>query len=155
MKILSMLLPVFFMGVANAQLQAKTLGPEVLNNNKVIIVENQKKNSDRVKLKVRAIYRGEPAMLPVYLYSYIKCGDSAYKPMDLAREVLKSHSAGYARYVGAPTSEFKSGVFHVCALENVNFDDSRIFISVFTSGSEGCNRREIRDFIFPITAFCK
>ena len=141
--------------VVFAELQAQTLEIDSLYNNKTFIVDNFVKNKG-IKFKLKTVNKSEPAMLPIYLYPFVKCNKKAkYKPVDLAAMIVKSYPADFSRMIGAPTASFPSGVLHVCAVENVNFDNNKLFISIFEPGSEECDRSKVLDLIFPLEAFCK
>ncbi len=141
-------------GWALAQVQVQGLSEESLNNNKTIVVDNLT-HKGGIKVKVVGVHKGEPAMLPVYIYPWIQCSKQATaKPIDLATIIGKSGPASFSRYIGGPSKSFPSGVVHVCALENVNFDESKIFISVFLEGPNGCDRTRVTDFIVPRSSFC-
>ena len=138
-----------------AQLRARTLGVESLYNNKTFIVGNLAQASG-IRVRLQSVNRGEPAGLPIQLRPSIQCGSGQeYRPMDIAAEVRRSYPERFRSMIGAPTRQYPSGMMQVCALENVNFDNEKIFISVFEPGSNHCDRSKVMDFIFPISLFCQ
>lgn len=145
-----------FCAQAFGQLQAHTLKAESLYNNKKFIVDNFPQK-EGLQFRVTSVNRGEPAMRPIYLYPSVKCAkDKGFQALDLASYILKSYPERFESLVGAPGKGRPSGVLHVCAIENVNFDSEKLFISIFEPGDNGdCNRREVIDLIFPMSLFCK
>lgn len=140
---------------ALAQWQAQTLSPVSLYNNKTFVVDNLS-SPDGIKVSVRSKNLGEPALRPIYIYPQIKCGkDQPYKSMDLAGFIQKAYPAKLQGIIGGQTKPYPSGVLHVCALENVNFDEDRLFITIFEPGSEDCDRSKVMDLIFPLSLFCE
>ena len=138
--------------------QTEFLGTQSLYNDKQVVVSNLKQ-SNGIKIKLKAINRDEPQGTPIYLYPYIKCSKgSKYQPMDIG-EILKGASdPTIGHLVGASEKDFKSGVVHVCAFENVNFDNEKIFITIYknaTDGSGECDRTKVVDLKFPIQLFCE
>lgn len=156
MKNLWILLVGLFVAVpAWAQLQAQTLSTESLYNSKKLEVGNLNQEKG-IQIKVNSLFRGEPAMYPFRLQTYIKCGKNQnYKVMDIAKVIIDKYPSDFARMVTAPSKSFPNGVVQVCALENVNYDQEKIFITVFEPGSEHCDRTKVMDLIFPISEFCQ
>jgi hypothetical protein len=137
-----------------AQLQAQTLEVDSLYNNRTFLVESRSPDKT-VRLRVRAVYRGEPAALPMEVQAFIQCDSrSGYRPIDLMGQMQASYGDRFRHMQGRPTEPFPSGTLHVCALENVNMDQNRFFITLFKPGSNHCDRSRVQDLIFPISAFC-
>jgi len=138
--------------------EVEFLGNESLYNDKQVIVSNLKRKNG-IKVKVRAVNRDEPQSMPIYIYPYIKCEKGKkYSPMDIGEVLKGAKDPSVVQMVGASDKEFKSGVVHVCAFENVNFDNDKIFITVYknaTDGSGDCDRTKVVDLKFPIQSFCE
>ncbi len=138
-----------------AQMQAQTLGVESLNNSKVFIVGNLDQPNG-IQVKVKSHFKGEPAIFPFSVKTFIKCKkNEPYKVMDIAKVIIQKYPAEFSRHLGAPTQAFPNGVVQVCALENVNFDSQKIFLTVFEPGSNHCDRSRVMDLMFAIDEFCE
>jgi hypothetical protein len=157
MRYLTFLLPCSLIAsLALAQLQAETLGVESLNNSKSMVVGNLQQPGG-IKVRVVSTYVGEPAAYPFKLTTYIQCAaNRPMKPMDIAGVIAEKYPSDFtASHLGAPNRQFPHGVVQVCALENVNYDRQKIFISIFQPGSETCDRSSVVDLMFAISEFCE
>ncbi len=155
MKFVLIFIGVLFSIQAMAQLQAQTLGTESLNNTKSIVVGNLNQPNG-IKVKVVSSFVGEPAIFPFRLHTYIQCkNERGFKVMDVAKIIRDHYPDQFSRNIAAPNSRFRNGVLQVCALDNVNYDSEKIFITIFEPGSEHCDRSKVMDLIFPIQEFCE
>ncbi len=136
------------------QLQVVQLGESSLQNNKTFVIDDSGIHQRPIELKVKAVNKGEPAMSPMELSIFIRCHNEKSKPIDLGGYLIKAYGDKVSHFVGRKTKLFPSGVVKVCSLENVNFDQDKIFISVLGGGSQGCQQKEVIDFILPIEDFC-
>lgn len=131
-----------------------TLSTYSFHNNKTIVIDDLAGNKKGIKVKVESTFRDEPASSPMYLSTYIQCPGKQMKAVDLARFLKDRYGERVIQYLGRPTKNFPTGQIHVCALENVNFDQHNLMISILKAGSSGCDQRSVVDFIFPIAEIC-
>jgi len=146
---------IFGASLAYGQMQVVKLSEYSLQNNKTFIVDDKMTHKKPIRVKVKAVNKGEPAMSPMEITSFIQCYDGDEKPIDLAGYLLKAYGDKVSHFIGRKTKQFPYGVVKVCVLENVNFDETKIFISVLGGGSERCNQNELIDFMIPIDDFCR
>lgn len=164
MKVLvSLVIVLLWLSSAKAQMQVERLDAVSLNNHKSIWIKSGPGLEEGLELKLAAIHKGEPAATPIYLSPSIKCpGEKDFKNIDLAAEIDKSVEIKLKNdqimildsIVGTGSKEFPSGQLHVCALDRVNFDNERIFISILPQSSSGCIEDQVIDLMFPLSNFC-
>lgn len=145
-----------FTQVGQAADELLNLSTYSFQNNKTILVDDTNGNTNGIKARVRAVYRGEPAARPMRLSTHLQCpGESKMKVIDLGYFLKKRYGEKALEFLGKPSKAYPSGQLQVCSLENVNFDQKLLMVSILKAGINGCDQRATVELLFPIADLCR